>query len=116
MIPVTAEVSLFLRQEKEAQDALPSLWFILFPCTPCDPDSSANQGKNRFRLDGEASAITIFEPLRLSLSSKRSIICSRSPNSPNFASILVKISPTTRQYQKPYTSIGKTIFLIPCQI
>lgn len=31
-------------------------------------------------------------------------------NSPDFASILVKISPTARQYQKPYTSVGKTNF------
>ncbi|EFX68382.1 hypothetical protein DAPPUDRAFT_260163 [Daphnia pulex] len=34
-------------------------------------------------------------------------------NSPDFASILVKISPTAHQYQKPYTSVAKSLALNP---
>jgi hypothetical protein len=49
MIPVTAEV--VLKKEEGAQEALPALWFSLFPRTPCDRHSSANQGKDRFGSD-----------------------------------------------------------------
>jgi hypothetical protein len=51
MIPVTAEV--VLKKEEETQEALPALWFSLFPRTPCDRPSSANQGKDRFGSDAE---------------------------------------------------------------
>lgn len=51
MIPVTAEV--VPKKEEETQEALPALWFSLFPRTPCDRHSSANQGKDRFGFDAE---------------------------------------------------------------
>ncbi|XP_046439132.1 bromodomain adjacent to zinc finger domain protein 2B-like isoform X2 [Daphnia pulex] len=51
MIPVTAEV--VLKKEEGAQEALPALWFSLFPHSPCDGHSSANQGKDRFGSDAE---------------------------------------------------------------
>jgi hypothetical protein len=51
MIPATAEV--VLKKEEGTQEALPALWFSLFPRTPCDRHSSANQGKDRFGSDAE---------------------------------------------------------------
>lgn len=51
MIPETADA--VPRKEEEAQEALPALWFSLFPRTPCDRNSSANQGKDRFGSDAE---------------------------------------------------------------
>jgi hypothetical protein len=110
MIPVTAEVSLFLRQEKEAQEALPALWFILFPCTQCDHDSSANQGKNRLGLDGEASAITIIAPLQLSLSSKWSLIYAHSPIHPTLPPSLLKFHQPPASTKNPILQSVKPIF------
>ena len=110
MIPVTAEVSLFLRQEKEAQEALSAPWFILLTSTPCDRDSSANRGKNRFRLDGEASAITIIAPLQLSLSSKWSIIYARSPIHPTLPPSLLKFHQPPASTKNPILQSVKPIF------
>lgn len=41
------------KKEEDVQEALPVLWFSLFPRNPCDRSSSANLGKDNFGSDAE---------------------------------------------------------------
>ncbi|XP_057373680.1 bromodomain adjacent to zinc finger domain protein 2B-like [Daphnia carinata] len=40
-------------KKEDVQEALPALWFSLFPRNPCDRSSSANLGKDNFGSDAE---------------------------------------------------------------